>query len=321
MNMDSTQDPVPENINQILAELKNCRICPHACNADRFDGKLGFCNSDAGFNISSVCRHMGEEPVISGKYGICNLFFSRCNMACVYCQNFQISRRDGIIYESRYTLQELVREIIPLLDSGIRSVGFVSPSHYALHCLAIIEALGREGYNPNFVYNSNGYDSPDTLRRMEGKIDVYLPDFKYMDDELAYRYSGVKNYGVKAGEAIREMYRQKGSTLITDNYGYAQSGLVIRHLVLPGHPVNSVNVLRYIADHISANISISLMAQYNPTCNVMNDPGLGRRIYAEEYQVVVDELHNLGFHKGWIQEPDSPSHYNPDFGKEHPFEG
>jgi putative pyruvate formate lyase activating enzyme len=215
-------------------------------------------------------------------------------------------------------LHEVVDSIIKNLDQGCHAVGFVSPSHYIPHVKAIIESLRLLGYNPVFIYNTNGYDKVEEIRELESYIDIYLPDYKYSDNSLALKFSKVVDYQHVAYSAIKEMYRQKGSTLMINENGYAEKGLIIRHLVLPGNVDNSINVLHHIAD-ISSSIAVSLMAQYWPTPAVMNHPTLGRTLSSEEYETVKAELENLGFYKGWVQDIESSDHYLPDFELDKPF--
>jgi putative pyruvate formate lyase activating enzyme len=310
---------LPETRLRFLIEpFASCTICPRNCNVNRLLGEVGVCGSDAGFNISSICIHHGEEPVISGVNGICNVFFSRCNLSCMYCQNYQISCNRGAVNEAQMQLHEVVDTIIEKLDQGCHAVGFVSPSHYIPHVKAIIESLRFMGRNPVFVYNTNGYDKVELIRSLESYIDVYLPDYKYSDNNLARKFSRVADYQQTAFSAIREMYRQKGSTLVMNEDGYAEKGLIIRHLVLPGNIDNSIHVLRQIAD-ISNSISVSLMAQYYPTLSVKEHPELGRTLTFEEYETIKAELDKIGFYKGWIQEIESSGHYLPDFGSDKPF--
>ena len=311
---------LPESrLNFLFEAYKSCNICPRNCYADRLHGKIGVCRSDAGFNISSICVHHGEEPVISGANGICNIFFSRCNLSCIYCQNYQISCNRGEVNETRMQLHEIVDSIIKNLKQGCHAVGFVSPSHYIPHVKAIIETLRLQGYNPVFVYNTNGYDKVEEIRSLESYIDIYLPDYKYSDNNLARKFSKVSDYQHVAYAAIKEMYRQKGSTLVMNENGNAESGLIIRHLVLPGNTENSLGVLRDIAG-ISTSLAVSLMAQYWPTPAVMNHPSLKRTLSPEEYEIVKTELENLGFYKGWVQDIESSDHYLPDFESDKPFD-
>jgi putative pyruvate formate lyase activating enzyme len=218
------------------------------------------------------------------------------------------------------TLEDIVGEVISFLDRGCKSVGFVSPSHVIPQVKMIIEGIRESGYNPVFVYNSNGYDRVEELQGLEAYIDVYLPDFKYADPVLSKEYSGVEDYPVRAIAALKEMYRQKGSTLILDEFGQVEKGMVIRHLVLPGSISNSFQVLEIIAEKLSTSMAISLMSQYYPTPDVRKHEKLGRTLYPEEYERVVEKMDELGFYKGWMQEPGSKDHYRPDFEQLHPFE-
>lgn len=306
--------------NDHIGELSNCTLCPRNCGINRIAGELGYCKSDADFHISSICIHKGEEPVISGKKGICNIFFPRCNLQCLFCQNHEISRNQGAVIEKKTTFEEIIRKIKDTLLVTENIVGFVSPSHFIPHVKVIIETLRKEGLNAIFVYNTNGYDKVESLKSLEGYIDVYLPDFKYLEPDLSLAFSQARNYPEVAGAALKEMYRQKGSNLRLNDDGLAESGLIIRHLVLPHAVENSVKVLKYIADELSERVHISLMSQYFPTDRVRHIPQLNRVITPEEYEQVTDAFHNLGFYRGWLQEPESSDHYRPSFGNDQAFE-
>jgi len=217
-------------------------------------------------------------------------------------------------------LNEVIRRIIKILDRGIAAVGFVSPSHVVPQVRTIIAELRKQGRDPIFVYNTNAYDKTDTIRDLEGYIDVFLPDFKYMHAETSSKFSDAPDYPEIALASIREMYRLRSSSLIINEDGQAESGLIIRHLVLPGYVENSLAVLHTIAEKISAGVCISLMSQYHPTEYVKGTPDLNRTLYPEEYQRVVEEMEKLGFRRGYIQQLDSATHYKPDFAKENPFE-
>ena len=309
-------DPEPDLHLEIL---HNCKVCPRNCGVDRFFSRDGWCGSDAGFNISSICIHHGEEPAISGKSGICNIFFSRCNLACIYCQNHQISNRRGEVPEKQLSLREVVDCVKGFLDKGCTAVGFVSPSHYLPHVKAIIDALRQDGRNPTFVYNTNSYDKAEEIRQLESYIDVYLPDLKYLDNTLSRLYSGAFNYPEFAKTAIKEMYRQKGSTLHYNDDGQAVCGLIIRHLILPGNGEGSKAVLEWIAWELSPSVAISLMSQYFPAGKALGNSVLNRKIDRGEYNTLVEEMEKLGFYKGWIQDLQSHGHYRPDFGSDMPF--
>jgi len=304
-----------------LEVLRNCRICPRNCGADRFDGPNVWCGSDAGFNISSICLHNGEEPAISGKHGICNIFFSRCNLACIYCQNHQISNRRGDVPEYKLSLKEVVSQVNAFLDKGCTIVGFVSPSHYLPHVKAIIDALRKEERNPTFVYNTNAYDRAIEIHELENYIDVFLPDLKYLDEKNSRLFSGAKNYPEFAMASIKEMFRQKGSTLQFDDSGQITQGLIIRHLILPGLADESKAILKWIAWELSPSVAISLMSQYYPAGKAVEYARLNREINRTEYDSVVEELNTLGFYKGWVQDLESHAYYRPDFQRDHPFKG
>ncbi len=301
------------------ASLTHCTICPRNCGVNRFSGKSGFCKCDASFRISSVCVHKGEESVISGEKGICNIFFPHCNMQCIYCQNSGISVNERGNLPDSIPYKELIQKICSILDQTENIVGFVSPSHYIPHMVSIIRGIKETGRNPVFVYNTGGYEKVESLRELEGIIDVYLPDFKYMDAQLAYRYSQAKDYPEVASAAIKEMYRQKGSTLILNDRGLAEWGIVLRHLVLPGAADQSIEVLRYVAEEISPRLHISLMSQYYPTESVSQHSHLNRQVTFEEYNKVVDALYEYGFSHGWTQDMESHASYRPDFSDDQPF--
>jgi putative pyruvate formate lyase activating enzyme len=297
----------------------DCALCPRECHTDRTRDRLGYCQTGIGFSIGAICLHKGEEPVLSGEYGICNVFFTRCNMQCVYCQNAQISRNHGSIHEEHFALDEIVHRIENLLDSGATAVGFVSPSHVIPQMQAIIAALRKRGQTPTFVMNTNAYDKVETLATLEGWIDVYLPDVKYMDEQLALSYSDAPDYPRIALAALQEMVRQKGARLRFYPDGRLRSGVIVRHLVLPGHVANSIACLEAIADAVSPGVHLSLMAQYDPTPAVDGHPQLGRALYPKEYETVAMEMERLGFTHGWLQEVDSHLSYRPDFSRPHPF--
>jgi putative pyruvate formate lyase activating enzyme len=286
---------------------------------NRVEGELGICRTDASFPVASVVLHKGEEPAISGSGGIINIFFAHCNLHCRFCQNHQISDpgpAGGILSVS---LESLLTGILTYIDEGIPMVGFVSPSHVLPQVRVIMQAIRVLRPDCRFVYNTNAYDKADALRELEGLVDVWLPDLKYMDASLGLKLSGVGDYPEIAGLAVREMFRQKGSSLLLDSDGRAFSGMIIRHLVLPGEVENSLSVLQFIASDLSPRVWISLMSQYYPAHEVRNDPQFGRTIKAEEYQQVIAGMEALGMERGWVQEPGSSGHYLPDFRLAKPF--
>jgi len=305
---------------QEVEQLSHCLICPRECGVNRFEGAEGYCKTDSLLNVASVCLHKGEEPPISGQEGICNVFFAGCNLRCSFCQNFDISRQENLLFPAINSLEKVLESIIMILDRGINMIGFVSPSHVIPQMKLIIRELNSRGYYPVTVYNTGSYDKQETIDSLDGIIDIYLPDLKYYSPELSGKLSDASDYYKVSLKALKRMYYQKGSVLRLDDNGLAESGILIRHLILPGCTGDSIRILEEISDELSAGLSISLMSQYNPTCNVNNDSELGRRISSLEYKKVADALQRLGFRKGYFQEMDSFNNYTPDFSREHPFE-
>ena len=303
-----------------ISLLSHCTLCPRECGVNRFDGGTGYCRSDAGMNIASICVHRGEEPTISGPSGICNIFFSGCNLRCIYCQNYNISRPGGECIRNFTTLNETLDRIEKILSDDIRAVGFVSPSQVVPQVKAIIRGLNSRGLKPITIYNTNSYDKPDVIDNLDGMVDVWLPDYKYITPAVAKEFSDASDYPEAALKALKRMYYQKGSTLPTDKEGRAESGMLIRHLVLPGHAEESKKVLRSIAEELSAGVHLSLMSQYHPTPYVSSHPDLKRILYKTEYEAVVETMEDLGFRNGWVQDIESYRNYRPDFKREHPFE-
>ncbi len=297
--------------------LNKCVLCPRQCGVNRNNGEKGFCKMDNKIYVASVCAHKGEEPVISGKNGICNVFFAHCNMQCVFCQNCQISNNEIDISQYEISLEDLTDKIINILNQNINILGFVSATHCVVQMIEIITALADKGYHPVIVYNTNAYDNVTTLRMLENIVNIYLPDFKYIDSNLAAEYSEAPNYPEVCKQAIKEMYRQKGSSLITDEQEMAESGLIIRHLILPNHLDNSREILRYISEEISLRVHISLMAQYYPTHRAAKL--INRKITRQEYQDIIEYMEKIGLYNGYFQEMESADNYLPDFEKEKTF--
>ena len=300
-------------------DIHNCKICPRNCGVDRTSKKLGFCGVDSRVHIAKICLHTGEEPVLGGKNGVCNVFFSSCNLRCVYCQNYEISRPNCV--EKEITSIQKAAELIAgiLCKHNVNTVGFVSPGHQIFQMIAIIDLLHKRGFNPIIVYNSNGYDKPETLRFIKDYVDVYLPDFKYSDSFIAQKYSNAADYPQVVLTALKEMYWQKGSTIITDNDEIAQSGLIIRHLVLPNCVENSIKVLETIATEISPRVNVSLMSQYYPVDKAIEIKELNRTINLAEYQSVKLAAQKLGIVRGWVQDMASNIDYRPNFSNENVF--
>jgi len=315
--------------------MNPCNLCPRRCNVDRSQ-TVGWCRMDDRIHISSIVLHRGEEPPISGEKGVVNVFFPSCNMQCIYCQNWEISCRgtQGKVM----SLDEVCDAIIGLLPQSENNVGFVSPTHFVLQMVFIVKELRKRGHFPTIIYNTNGYELPETIRSLESIVDVWLPDFKYSDDDLAVALSEAPHYSHFALKALKEMVHQVGTTLQTDHRGIARRGIIIRHLVLPGFIENSLGVLSQVSEHLSANLHLSVMSQYYPPDNpaftfsgilkedknreseILNRKSMHRPITRKEYETVIDRFHSLGFTRGWLQEYDSHKAYRPDFSKDQPFE-
>ncbi len=301
--------------------LSSCDICPRECGVNRLSGEEGFCRSRFLPAVSSVCSHHGEEPVLSGTRGSGTVFFSNCNMRCIYCQNYQISQ-DYDQQQSReidcYTLAE--RMIYLQDDMGCHNINFVSPSHFVPQMVrAVLEAVPM-GLHIPLVYNSGGYDSVETLKELDGIINIYLPDLRYSSDKHATEYSQAPNYVKHARAAIKEMYRQVGN-LRLDEAGLAQQGLIVRHLILPNRLAGSEDSLKWLTNEVSPDVTMSVMSQYYPAYKANQIPALSRKIKYSEYSEVVKLMNTLGINNGWLQGMKSSEYYLPDFRREsNPFE-
>jgi len=270
-----------------------CELCPRNCGVQRDGEHFGYCGVGELPKLARVAPHYDEEPPISGKNGAGTVFFSGCSLRCVFCQNYDISSRREGRYVTPYQLSE---EYKRLESIGAHNIELVTPGHYT-H--AVIESL--EIYRPSVpvIWNSSGYEKVESLRMLEGYIDVYLPDFKYSDDELAKRLSGCSDYVEIASNAIGEMIRQQGENIIED--GLIKKGVIIRHLVLPSHTKNSIGILELIKERFGTRIPISLMAQYMPAGRAEDHPDINRRLTRREYNKVLDRMYELGL-DGFAQE-------------------
>lgn len=287
-----------------MLTYRNCTLCPRQCGVDRTAGQRGFCGMSAQLRAAKAMLHYGEEPPISGAFGTGAVFFSGCTLRCVYCQNAEISSGGrGASLDSRR-----LREIFEtLIDEGAQSIDLVTPTQFLPD---VLPALTPKLPVP-VVYNCGGYERVEMLRELEGLVDVYLPDFKYADDALAAELSRAPDYFEVASAAIAEMYRQVGGAVIRD--GIMERGLLIRHLVLPGHLDNTLRVIEWVAAHFPKNdVLFSLMSQYVPTSNAA--PPLNRRLTEAEYDGAVSWLELCGLTNGYTQDfSAATTEYLPDF--------
>ena len=282
---------------EIEAKLKCCKICPHNCKINRLQ-QIGRCKSTDKIKIALYSVHNFEEPCISGDNGSGTIFFSNCNMNCVFCQNYEISQLGR---GKEITIEELADIMIKQQERNVQNINLVTPTSYALHIIEAIKIARKKGLKIPIVYNTNGYESVETLKLLEGYIDIYLPDLKYYYDDLAKKYSKVDNYFEIATKAIQEMYRQVGAPVLDEN-GVMKKGLMIRHLILPNEVQNSKKVLKWIKENIDSKVYVSIMAQYFPTYKAKEIPEIARKITKEEYEKVENYLYELDLENGYIQE-------------------
>ena len=293
-----------------MKELEECTICPHKCKVNRLDGKIGRCKCDSNIKIALASIHNYEEPCISGKNGSGTVFFSNCNLNCIYCQNYEISQlgKGKII-----TIDHLAEIFINQQNKGVNNINLVTPTMYVPQIIEAIKIAKLNGLKIPIIYNTNGYENVETVKMLDGYIDVYLPDLKYYSDEIAKKYSKVDNYFKIATEAIKEMKRQVGNPIFNDE-GIITKGVIIRHLILPNHIQNSKNILKYIKENFDDDTYVSVMAQYFPTYKATEDSLLNRKINKKEYAEIENYLYNLNIKNGYIQElGEHEEEYVPDF--------
>jgi putative pyruvate formate lyase activating enzyme len=301
---------------RLEARLVSCDICPRECQVNRLRNERGFCHSGYLPVVSMICAHHGEEPAISGSRGSGTIFFANCNMRCVYCQNYQISQNWKRQNANAMDFHRLAEGMLYLQDEmGCHNINFVSPSHFVPQLVRAVAEAAPQGLKVPVVYNSSGYDSVETLRELDGVVDIYLPDLRYASNSYAARFSSASDYVGHARAAIKEMFRQAGE-LVTDEYGVAQRGLIVRHLVLPNNLAGSEESLRWLANEVSPRVTVSLMAQYFPAHRARQHPLLSRMITASEYGAALKALYEAGLENGWIQAMGSAENYLPDFDRE-----
>lgn len=273
-----------KKIEQAFDIIKNCTLCPRDCKVDRTAGSKGACKVGDKPYVSSWGPHFGEEAPLVGRYGSGTIFFGYCNLSCVYCQNWTISHL-GEGEEISY--DELAGIMIFLQNSGCHNINLVSPTHQVPQIIKSLYTAHKNGLRIPIVYNSGGYDALETLKILDGIIDIYMPDFKYADEKIAEKYSKIKNYPEMAKKALKEMHRQVGD-LIINEYGIALRGLLVRHLVLPNNLAGTEEVLSFIASEISKNTYINIMDQYRPCWHADEYPELKRRITKKEFEDAIN---------------------------------
>lgn len=293
--------------------LSSCCLCPRDCRVDRTAGIKGYCRATADLIVARAALHYWEEPCISGKEGSGTVFFSGCALGCVYCQNHNIA--DGTAGKS-ITIERLADIFLELQEKKANNINLVTPSHFVPQIMEGLRIAGSKGLSIPIVYNSSGYEKVETLRLLEGMIHIWLPDLKYMDDTIALRYSGCSDYFAVASRAIHEMVRQAKEAVIDDN-GMMKSGVIVRHLLLPGHLDDSKKIVKYLHDTYGDSIYISIMNQYTPMKGLDRYPELDRRVTEQEYEELVDYAIELGVENGFIQEGETASEsFIPEFNEE-----
>ncbi|MCR4925260.1 MAG: radical SAM protein [Clostridiales bacterium] len=273
-----------------------CNLCPRSCNVERTQTQKGaFCKMPNTITVARAALHFWEEPCISGKNGSGTVFFSGCSLKCVFCQNYSISHE---CFGKEISVEHLVEIFNDLADKGANNINLVNPTHFAL---LIKEALEKFNHRLPVIYNSSGYEKVETLRELEGLIDVYLPDLKYITAEKSKKYSNAENYFDYAAPAILEMHRQVGQAIFDEN-GIIKRGLIIRHLILPKNTNESIKVLKWISENLPSDTYISLMGQYTPFGKTEDFPELNRKITKREYDKVINAMLDFNLSNGFVQD-------------------
>lgn len=294
--------------------LKNCNLCIRKCNIDRINGEIGFCRATDRVKIARASLHMWEEPPISGDIGSGTVFFSNCNLKCVFCQNHEISQES---IGKDITIERLADIFLELQDKNAANINLVTPTHYVPHIIEAIDIARTKGLSIPILYNTNSYDSVETIKLLKGYIDVYLPDFKYFNDKYAIKYSNAPRYEENIIPVLKEMYNQVGPVQF-DNNGFITKGIIIRHLMLPGLLFDSKKILDKIYSVFQDNVYISIMNQYTPMFNASKYPEINKSLNPKHYDALIDYASSIGITKGFIQESGTNSTaYVPNFN----FEG
>ena len=281
-----------------MKELQYCTICPHRCKVNRLDGQIGRCKCNDKIKIALASIHNYEEPCISEGNGSGTVFFSNCNLSCIYCQNYEISQLGR---GKNITIAELANTFLELQRKNVNNINLVTPTMYAYQIKEAIKIARKDGLKIPIIYNTNSYENVETIKALNGYIDVYLPDLKYYSNELSKKYSKVDKYFEVATKAIKEMYKQVGTAKFDKN-GIIQKGVIIRHLILPNHLQNSKHILKWIKENMPDDIYVSVMAQYFPTYKAKQDNLINRKLKPKEYREIENFLYTLDLKNGYMQE-------------------
>lgn len=296
----------------MIAQLTECTICPHRCKVNRNEGNIGRCKCDNRVKIALYSLHKFEEPCISGTKGSGTVFFSNCNLNCIYCQNYEISQLGKGYYVS---IEDLAKIFLELQSKGANNINLVTPTMYAYQIIEALKIAKNNGLSIPIIYNTNGYENVETIKALKGYVDIYLPDLKYYSNDLSLKYSKINNYFETATNAILEMVNQVGFPQFDSN-GLITKGVIIRHLVLPGHIQNSKHILKWLKENIENKAYVSVMAQYFPTYKAKEDQYLKRKLTAKEFKEIENYLYTLDLNNGYIQELGKhEEEYVPDFSQ------
>ncbi len=292
--------------------LEQCMLCPHNCKVNRLEGKVGRCKCTDKVKLALVSLHKFEEPCISGENGSGTIFFSNCNLKCIFCQNYEISHL-GKGYE--VTSKELAEIFLKQQINGAHNINLVTPTMYVVQIIDAIKIAREKGLSIPIIYNTNSYENVETIKMLKGYIDVYLPDLKYYSNELCTKYSSVDNYFENATKSIKEMYKQVGTAKFNKD-GMIQKGVIIRHLILPNYIQNTKNILKWIKNNMPNDIYVSIMTQYFPSYKALESEKLNRRINRREYKAIEEYIYLLGLENGFLQdyiENENEEKYVPKF--------
>lgn len=278
--------------------LEKCTLCPHKCGANRIKGEIGRCKSTDKVKIALYSTHEFEEPCISGINGSGTVFFSNCNLNCIFCQNYEISQLGR---GKEISTNELADIFLKQQEKNVENVNLVTPTSYVPQIIEAIQIARKHGFRLPIVYNTNAYENIETIKLLDGYVDIYLPDLKYVENDLAKKYSKIDNYFEIATEAIKEMYRQVGNPILNSD-GIMQRGIMIRHLVLPTYIENSKKVLDWIKNNLPKEVYVSVMAQYFPTYMSKKDKRINRKLTKYEWNKILDYIEVLGIENGFVQE-------------------
>lgn len=289
-------------MNSMNSLLSSCHLCPRHCSVDRLQGQRGYCGETSEIHAARAGLHYWEEPCISGTQGSGAVFFSGCNLRCVFCQNHEIAAGH---YGKAITTERLAEIYLELQAKGAANINLVTPTHFIPQICESLHTAKKQGLTLPIVYNTGGYEEVSSLQLLDGLIDIYLPDMKYRNSEIAARFSNCPDYFDKASLALQEMYRQCGDPVMEESSGLLKRGMIVRHLVLPGQIGESKRVLRWLHDTFGNHVYVSIMSQYTPMMHIKSDPAfqdIAREVTSEEYRRVLDFADAIGIELGFLQE-------------------